>query len=114
MRYFWSFIILVVTLGWLVLSYLPVAHALPDIAFTGAWTVLWFPAFVTLSIATFLGIQAVLVTDTVKMLRRPESAGFRATIEQFRIRLAPEVFLTVLPIVGTLLLAGAIVVLSRS
>ena len=114
MRYFWSLILLLVTLAWLVLSYLPVARALPDIAFTGAWTVMWFPAFVVLSIAVFLGIQTLLVTDTVKMLRRPESEGLRANIEQFRIRLAPEVVLTVLPIVGTLLLASAIVVLSRS
>ena len=113
MRYFWSVMLLIVTVGWLVLSYLPAADALPVISFTGGWTSMWLPAFVVLSLGAFLGIQALVLTDTVKMLRHPVSEALRANIEEFRIRLAPEIVLTALPMVGTMLLALAIVVLSR-
>lgn len=103
MRYVVSVGILIGVVAWLVLSYVPASLvSLPTIAFDGAWTAAWFPALAVVSLLAIVGIQSGLVFATVRMLRRPADADLAKTIREFGLRVRPEAFWTVLPLVMTL------------
>ena len=103
MRTIVSIGILVCVVAWLVLSYVPSSLvSLPTIAFDGAWAAAWFPVLAAATLIAMVGIQAWLVFATARLLRRPADAELAETIHQFGLRVRPEAFWTVLPLVMTL------------
>ena len=106
-RYFVTFALLGVVILWLVLSYAPVS--LPQIAVTSATILAWFPALAMILLGVFALIQLDLVRSTVQMLKRPAGEAEREAVEMFGLRLGREVWLTVLPLAGTLLLVVVLI-----
>ena len=102
-RYFVTFALLGVVILWLVLSYAPVS--LPQIAVASATILAWFPALSMILLGVFALIQLDLVRATVQMLKRPAGATEREAVEMFGLGTGREVLWTVLPLVGTVLLA---------
>jgi len=106
-RYLMTFVMLLVILGWLVLSYMPqVASQLPQISLdsqmgTGALSLL-----AALTFLLFLVLQADLAAATLRLFRcRPDSVQ-REAITLFRLTRSRELFWTVLPLFSTVALAG--------
>ena len=106
-RYFVTFALLGGVILWLVLSYAPVA--LPQIAVGSATILAWFPALAMILLGVFALVQLDLVRSTVQMLKRPASEAEREAVEMFGLRLGREVWLTVLPLAGTLLLVVVLI-----
>lgn len=102
-RYFVTFALLGAVVLWLVLSYAPVS--LPQIAVTSSTILAWFPALSMILLGVFALIQLDLVRATVQMLKRPAGAAEREAVEMFGLRTGREILWTVLPLVGTALLA---------
>ena len=104
-----AWIIVLVSILWIVVSYLPtVQAAMPMVApMSGA-----LPAWLGItSLAIFLGIQLWLIKTTGTAIQsyrsNPEAAPFR-------LRLGRELFWTALPVLMTLVLAWASLVLWRN
>lgn len=104
-RYFLTFGTLLATIGWLVLSYMPVATArLPKLAFDGAAAAWLLPALAAVSLVVFMALQVDLVGATVRMFRRPDSATGDA-IALFHLARGRELWWTVIPLASTMVLA---------
>lgn len=95
--------ILLITLLWLVVSYLPGVRALlPTIAFTNQNG--WMTITSLVTFIAFVAIQIWLVFTTVATVRTYQARNSPAA---FRLRIGVEFFWTALPIAMSLLLAWA-------
>jgi len=113
MRYIVTGGILLATLGWLVLSYLPaVAAALPQVAFTGPVLQAALPWLAGVTLLIFLAIQADLVRATVRWFGPTVEPVTAQAVREFNLPRGAEVFWTVLPLLGTLLLAFWLLIVS--
>lgn len=129
MRYFWTILILLCTLAWLVLSYSPALSShLPTISFGSAdfgsvgfgsagfgsagfgsldtGVALPMTGAAAALLALCIGIQAWLVYATVRVLRRPQEERLAAALQLFRLNTRSEALLTALPLLMTLALAA--------
>jgi len=106
MRYIVTSGIILATLGWLVLSYLPgITAALPKLSFDGALAQAVLPWLAGITLLAFLAIQADLVRATVRWFGPAVEATTAQAVHDFNLPRGAEVFWTVLPLLGTLLLA---------
>lgn len=106
MRYIVSGAILLATLGWLVLSYLPdVAAALPVVAFDSQLVQATLPWLAGITLLAFVAIQIDLVRATVRWFRPTVESVTAQAVREFNLSRGIEVFWTVLPLVGTITLA---------
>ncbi len=107
MRYIGTGAILLATIAWLVLNYLPGAVALlPTLAFNNPALLTLFPWLALLTLAVFLVIQLDLLRMTGRWFRpatQPTPTG--KAIAEFGLSRRSELFWTLLPMVGTVLLA---------
>ena len=107
MRYIVTGGILLATLGWLVLSYMPqVVAALPKLTFGSAVA---SGAFLWMAVGTlllFLIIQFDLVRVTAKWFHLPEDSETALALVDFGLRRRQEIFWTVLPLLGTVVLGA--------
>lgn len=105
MRYFVSGGILLATLAWLVLSYLPgITAALPKFVLDSSAFQSVLPWLVAATLAVFLLIQVDLVQATAQWFRRTAPGETAHEIAAFQLRRGPELFWTVLPVLGTVAL----------
>lgn len=106
MRYVVTGGILLATLGWLVLSYLPgITAALPKLAFDGALAQAMLPWLAGVTMVAFLAIQADLVRATMRWFSPAVESTTAQAVSDFNLPRGAEIFWTVLPLLGTLLLA---------
>ncbi len=106
MRYIVTGGILLATLGWLVLSYLPgITTALPKLAFDGALAQATLPWLAGITLLAFFAIQADLVRATVRWFSPAVAPSTAQAVREFNLPRGAEIFWTVLPLLGTLLLA---------
>ncbi len=109
MRYFWSILILLCVVAWLVLSYAPgLSSHLPSIGFAtfGVAVPLTGAAVAVLGLGA--AIQAWLVYATVRVLRHPEEERLAAALQLFKLKAGTEALLTALPVLMTLALAAIV------
>lgn len=105
MRYIVTGGVLLATVGWLVLSYMPGnVEMLPRLAFGDPAFVALFPWLAGLTLTVFLVIQFDLVRVTERWFRQPERTSTAKAIIDFNLRRNRELFWTVLPAAGTALL----------
>ena len=110
MRYFVTGAILLATIAWLVLSYMPETVALlPKLAFDSPAFAAFFSLLTALTLVLFLAIQLDLLRATGRWFRQPakttEQAATAKALVDFDLSRSRELFWTVLPILGTALLA---------
>jgi hypothetical protein len=106
MRYIVTGGILLATLGWLVLSYLPgITAALPKLAFDSALAQAVLPWLAGITLLAFLAIQADLVRATVRWFSPVVEPTTAQETQEFNLQRGAEILWTVLPLLGTLLLA---------
>lgn len=106
MRYIVTGGILLATLGWLVLSYLPgITAALPKLAFDGALAQAALPWLAGITLLAFLAIQTDLVRATVRWFSPAVEPATAQAAQEFNLQRGAEIFWTALPLLGTLLLA---------
>ncbi len=107
MRYLVTGGILLATIGWLVLSYLPgVTAVLPKAAFDGALAQAVLPWLAGISLLAFFAIQLDLVGATARWFRPSVPAEVALARGDFNLTRGRELFWTVLPLLGTVLLGG--------
>lgn len=105
MRLFLSTALLILTIGWIVLSYLPKSVlSLPSLTIGEQLTNL-SPLILGSIFALFVVIQLALVGSTWRIFRNEPSSR---EAETFALRPTTELFWTVLPLVATLILAAVI------
>ncbi|HRA67928.1 MAG TPA: hypothetical protein PL187_18000 [Caldilinea sp.] len=113
MRYIVTGGILAATLGWLVMSYLPsAAAALPQMAFDGAAAPWLLPWLAGLSLLVFLVIQLDLVRATLRWYRPSATPAISQALVEFSLPRGQELFWTVLPVLGTVILALWLMIVS--
>lgn len=106
MRYIVSGSILLATLSWLVLSYLPtVTSSLPKVTFDGQFSQSVLPWLVAVTLAAFIVIQIDLVRATLRWFRPTAEPTTVQAMQEFNLLRGAEIFWTVLPLVGTCMLA---------
>lgn len=106
MRYIVTGGILLATAAWLVLSYMPETVALlPKLAFDNPASATIFPWLTLLTLAIFLIIQFDLVRSTGRWFRQPTQTPMARSIVEFKLSHRWELLWTVLPVLGTALLA---------
>jgi len=106
MRYIVSGGILLATLGWLVLSYLPgVTAALPVVAFDSQMAQSVLPWLAGITLLAFIVIQIDLVRATVRWFGPGVEPVTAQAVREFNLPRGAEIFWTVLPLVGTITLA---------
>jgi hypothetical protein len=106
MRYIVTGGILLATVAWLVLSYMPeTVVLLPKLAFDSPALAALFPWLALLTLAVFLIIQFDLVRSTGRWFRQPTQTSTARAIVEFDLSRRWELLWTVLPVVGTALLA---------
>jgi hypothetical protein len=111
MRYIVTGGILLATLGWLVLSYLPESTAaLPQVAFTGALAQSALPWLAGATLLVFLAIQTDLVRATARWFGPAATPTTVRAAREFNLQRGIETFWTVLPLLGTLLLGFWLVI----
>jgi len=105
MRYLGTGGILLATIGWLVLSYMPATAALlPKLTFDGPTAKTLFPWLAGLTLGAFLLIQLDLVRVTGQWFRQPTQTPTAREIADFGLQRGRELFWTALPVLGTVLL----------
>lgn len=108
MRMLLSVGVLAVSIGWIVLSYLPSAAALlPQFQFAPDGMVRVFPALMIAGFLAFVALQVWVVQTTVASTRRYESAIEEGSSSDFKLTVSREGLLTALPIAFTVLLGVA-------
>lgn len=106
MRYIVSGGILLATLGWLVLSYLPaVTAALPVVAFDSQAVQSALPWLAGITLLVFIVIQIDLVRATMRWFGASVDPATAQAVREFNLLHGVEIFWTVLPLVGTVTLA---------
>ncbi|MFO7633222.1 MAG: hypothetical protein R6W76_11810 [Caldilinea sp.] len=106
MRYIVTGGILLATVAWLIVSYMPQAVAtLPKWAFDSQFAQMIFPWLAAISLLIFLIIQLDLVRATAKWFRHPVHSPAAQALVDFGLGRNQELFWVVLPILGTVLLA---------
>ena len=114
MRYLVSGGILLVTLAWLVLSYLPgVTGAFPRFVLNSSGFQSLLPWLAGATLACFLLIQLDLVRATARWFQRSAPGEIAHEIAAFELRRGAELFWTVLPVVGTVMLTVWLVMVSQ-
>lgn len=99
--------ILLATIGWLVLSYLPgVTAAFPKAAFDSAWAQALLPWLAGVSLLAFFVIQLDLVRATARWFRPSAHTETVQALGDFHLGRGRELFWTALPLLGTVLLGG--------
>lgn len=105
MRYIVTVGILLATVAWLMLSYMPeTAALLPKLAFDDPAFTALFPWLALLTLATFLMIQFDLVRSTGRWFRQPAQTPTARSIGEFKLNRRWELLWTVAPVLGTALL----------
>ena len=109
MRYLVTGGVLLATIAWLVLSYMPATVApLPKLTLDSATLAPFLPWLTALTLALFLVIQLDLVRVTGQWFRHPsqtpDHAATAKAISDFGLSRGWELFWTVLPVLGTVLL----------
>ena len=95
------------TIGWLVLSYLPgVTAVFPKAAFDSAWALAVLPWLAGGSLLAFFVIQLDLVRATARWFRPSAQTDIVQALGDFNLERGRELFWTVLPLLGTVLLGG--------
>ena len=117
MRKIFSYSILMVTVLWLVLSYIPSSFIqLPQFSFHVQWIESLFPSLMATSLVVFLAIQLILVRSTIRFCN-PSDAGQKTAqntaqntgqTTTIQLNTSAEIFWTAIPIVMTLLLAAVV------
>ena len=108
MRVLFSVGILAVSIGWIVLSYLPIgADLLPQFQFAPDGMVRVFPALMIAGFLAFVALQVWVVQTTAASIRRYETAIVEGSSSDFRLSVSKEAFLTAVPIAFTVLLGIA-------
>lgn len=98
--------ILIATLGWIVLSYLPPALvSLPQIRYLPDGVVRFFPALLVAGAVIFLALQVWIVQSTAASIRRYREDDQRQPATRFDLRVDREALLTAMPIAFTIALA---------
>lgn len=106
MRSLVSIALLLVTIGWIILSYIPKSVlSLPNLTI-GERLSTNSPLILGILLAIFIFIQVALVGSTWKMFRREPS---QQRAQEFNLRERNELFWTALPLVSTIILAVAII-----
>lgn len=105
MRYIVSGAILLATVGWLVLSYLPdVTAALPSVAFDSQLAQSMLPWLAGVTLLVCMAIQIDLVRATVRWFRPTVEPVTAQAVREFNLLRSAEIFWTVLPLLGTVML----------
>ncbi|MBE2241093.1 MAG: hypothetical protein IAE81_25125 [Caldilineaceae bacterium] len=105
--------ILLATLGWLVISYLPpAAAALPQMAFDSPAAQWLLPWLAGLSLLVFLIIQLDLVRATLQWFRPSAAPAISQALVEFSLPRGQELLWTLLPVLGTVILALWLLVVS--
>ncbi len=105
MRYIFTGGLLLATIAWLVISYMPdVMAGMPKWAFGGQFAQAVFPWLTAVSLLIFLVIQVDVVRATAQWFRQPEHSPTGQALVDFGLQRGAELFWTVLPMVGTGLL----------
>lgn len=103
-----SIVILGVSVGWIVLSYLPSsAVAMPQFHFSPVGVVRTFPILMIAGVLVFLALQIWVVQTTATSVRRYIQSTSPSAAGGFRLTVRREILLTALPILFTGLLAAA-------
>lgn len=106
MRYVVTGGILLATIAWLVVSYMSeVMVALPKWAFDSQFAQIVFPWLAAIGVLIFLVIQFNVVRATAQWFRQPAHSSTGQALVDFRLQRTSELFWTVLPLLGTVLLA---------
>jgi len=106
MRSIISILLLVVTVAWIILSYIPKSVlSLPNLTIGEPLTTN-SPLILGIILTLFIGIQLVLISSIWKMFRREPSSQHA---DEFNLRAPNELFWSVLPLVSTIILTVVII-----